>query len=174
MKSTTFLHIAIKALVSWVFTVWWVALFLYILIFVFYSLDPTCESFIGEYEQWACSFSEYVQGTVTMIILVTWIPFLSICLYPFTWVAISTMQSYQVSHKKTIFTEMWKKFLRLGFSFVVSLIVSFVIISFYNSYLIDTLHLIEGWIFSTLIFLIWPLSYYGIYRLITKKVTKIK
>lgn len=174
MKSTTPVHTIIKAFFSWAITVWGVSLFLFILICIFYFTDPTCESFMGEYEQWACSFSEYIQDLPTMIILILWIPFLSVCLYPFSWVAIDSVNAYRASHKKTIYPEMQKKFFRLGFSCVVSLIISFIIISFYNSYLIDTLHRIEGWIFSFLILLIWPLSYYWIYRLITNKVAKIK
>ena len=174
MKSTTPIHTIIKAILSWVITVWVVVIALLILAFIFYQGNPVCEGLIGG-KPWACTFREYLREDLAMAIIgMVWLPFLSICLYPFSWVAIDSVSAYRASHKKTIFPEMRKKFFRLGFSFIVSLIVSFIIITFYNSYLIDTLHLIEGWIFSLLIFLIWPLSYYWIYRLITNKVEKIK
>jgi len=174
MKSATPFHTIIKSLLSLIITVWAVALFFVILICILYAWHPTCGAFIGS-DQWTCrSIGEYMHDISTMIILVTWIPFFSICLYPFSWVTIDAVSTYRASHKKPIFPDMRKKFFRLVFSLIVSIIVSFIIISFYNSYLIDTLHLIEGWIFSSLIFLIWPLSYYWTYQWITKKVTKIQ
>jgi hypothetical protein len=129
--------------------------------YVIYRLDWwLCQSFIGDFEEWRCSFTNHLDSVESFFLGFLVIPFVFFWTLPLCDLLVKKI-TYPLFTIKT-------KIIRHSLAYIVSPIISFPIIIFYNSYLVDTLHIFPGNLFWIAIFAVWPLSYFLIYNWLWK------